>query len=183
MSKKLLYVLLGLGSFVIYYQGIRPLYFGEGEIWQPAAGIQSLRDLNAEYDQTIQEAETLKAQADSLKADYTAIPENQVKEMQVMVPDSVDKVRLLSEMSKVLTSQGFSSQSLSITEEAGGTDGKGAYSVSFNVKTTYPRFKELIETFEKSMRLLSVRTVSFTAPEKEGDLISYDVKFITYYLK
>ena len=47
----------------------------------------------------------------------------------------------------------------------------------------YENFKKLMDTFEKSMRLFSIQAVSFTAPEKDGDLTSYDVKLQTYYIK
>lgn len=183
MSKNLLSLLLVVATFAVYYLAIGPLYKGTGGVWQPEQSIQSLQVLNKQYDETLAQADGLRSQAESLKADYTRISDEQKAQMAVMVPNSIDKVRLLDELSNVLEDAGFSSKDLSVSDGITQNPGMGSASVSFKVKTNYTTFKQLMNTFEKSLRLFSLQSVTFSAPEKEGDLISYDVRLETYYLK
>lgn len=166
----------------MYFLAIKPLYTGEGGIIHPAQSVKALRSLNSQYDGTLKNAESLVNQAKTMRAQYSAIsPEDKAK-IAVMVPESVDKVRLLSEVYGLGEDAGFSLDSLSYTD-GGSIAGKGIVNISFSVKTTYPRFKVLMDNFEKSMRLYSIEGVSFVSPQKEGDLITYQVRLKTYYLK
>jgi hypothetical protein len=183
MSKSLLYLLLIISTFAVYYLIIGPLYTGTGGVWQPAESVQALQVLNRQYDETLMQADSLRAEAQTLQKEYQNISDDQKAEMKIMVPDSIDKVRLLSEVSSILVQSGFSAQDLAYSEGAVRTDGRGSAALSFTVKTTYPRFKELMDTFEKSMRLFSIQGVTFSAPDKETDLTSYSVRLETYYIK
>jgi hypothetical protein len=183
MSKNLLYLLLISASFALYFIAIKPLYTGAGGVMQPEKGIKDLRTLNSQYDDTLSRADALMNQAESMHAQYSRVTEEDKAKMAVMVPDSIDKVRLLSETLGIAMDAGFALNDLSYAESGGVLGGKGGISLSFSVKTTYPRFKVLMNNFEKSMRLFSIESVSFTAPEKETDLTTYQVKLQTYYLK
>lgn len=181
MSKKLLNLLLIVATFAIYYLAISPLYKGTGGVWQPAQSIQSLSQLNKQYSETIAQAESLLSQADTLRAQYARITPEQREKMFVMVPDAIDKVRLLSEVTNIAASSGLPIADLSYME--GNVSGsRGMVGISFTVRTTYPKFKEFIDAFEKSMRLFSVQSVTFSAPI-EGEITTYQVRLDTYYLK
>lgn len=182
MSKNLLYLLLIIASGAIYYEVIKPVYTGVGGVMQPEQSVQTLMSLNSQYDTTLSQAEDLVSQAQKLRNQYNNISPEQRKQMEVMVPNSIDKVRLLSEVDGLAKSAGFALSDLSYAD-GGSSNGKGVAAISFSVKTTYPRFKILMDDFEKSERLFSIDNVSFTAPEKEGDLTTYYVKLDTYFLK
>ncbi|MEZ0208848.1 MAG: type 4a pilus biogenesis protein PilO [Candidatus Paceibacterota bacterium] len=185
MSKNLLNLLLIVTAFAVYYLVINPLYTGVGSVWQPSSSIKSLKDMNVQYDTTLAQADGLYNQAQTLKAQYTNISPTQKEKMELMVPNSIDKIRLLDEVQGVGKERGLYLENLSYSE--GGTNigalTLGSVGVSFTVKTSYPKFKELMDDFEKSLRLFSIQSVSFSSPEKEGDLFLFQVKLITYYLK
>jgi hypothetical protein len=183
MSKNLLNLLLIVTVFAMYYLVINPLYNGTGGVWQPAESIQVLRTANVQYDETLAQADNLFNQAQTLRAQYANISPEQKARMELMVPSSVDKIRLLDEVEAIGEETGVALDNLSYSEGATGPSGLGSAGVSFIVKTNYPTFKELMDNFEKSLRLFSVQNVSFTAPAKEGDPITYQVKLTTYYLK
>jgi hypothetical protein len=183
MSKNILNLLLLVLTFSTYYLFISPLYSGAGTIWQPERGITALKELNTQYDETLGQADTLNSQAKSLSDDYTNIPEDQKARMKIMVPDSVDKVRLLSEFDGILQTAGLTSKNLAVSDNPVAGERQGAVGITFSVRTTYPVFKNLMERIEKSMRLYSIQSVSFSAPEKESDLTEYTVRLETYYIK
>lgn len=182
MSKNLLNLLLVVVTFAMYFLVIGPLYKGTGGVWQPEQSIKSLREMNSQYNVTLEQAESLFAQAETLKNQYSKISEEDKAKMKIMVPDSIDKVRLLSEMVNISSITNMPYSDLSYSD---GTNqpGRGSATISFSVETSYPKFKEFIDAIEKSMRLFSIQNVSFAAPEKEGDPIKFQVKLETYYMK
>jgi Tfp pilus assembly protein PilO len=182
MNNKNIIVLLGIGTILLYYLLIRPLYNGVGNVWQPEHGIKTLMQMNAEYDEALAQASSLFGKADTLRKEYSEVSSEQKQKMNVMVPDSVDIVRLLSEVNSIGVEQGVPLINLSASEVGAAVEGKGTVGISFAVKTTYLQFKQLMEAFEKSMRLFSVQSVSFSSPE-DGGATLYQVKLETYYLK
>ena len=186
MSPRLINILLAVSSFALYYLVIGPIYSGVGTIWQPEnGGIKALKASNVQYDQTIKEAQALSGQAAALNNQYVAINDTSKKTMLIMVPKAIDPVRLLSEMNVIASQSGVSLGSISYADMPTATKLAGAYDISFSVKTTYPKFKEFMRYYEKSMRLFTLQNVSFTAPTKSdsSDLINFQVKLRTYYLK
>lgn len=183
MSKNLLNLLLIVGTFTVYYLLIGPLYKGVGGVWQPAGSIQSLRELKSQYNETLNQADNLFTQAETLRSQYSRVTDEQKAKMKVMVPDSIDKVRLLSEVYNISVVAGIPFNELAYSDGQSNITGRGSASISFAVKTTYPQFKVLMDTLEKSLRLFSIQSVSFTAPERESDPTSYQIKLETYFIK
>lgn len=183
MSTKLLNLLLLVGSFALYYVVLNPLYTGEGSVWQPEQSISSLRNSNSQYDQTLSQVESLFKEAETLKKQYNNIADDVKRKMSIMVPSGIDPVRLVSEVSNVANETGLSLNDVSYSENTNTAGGRGAYTVSFSVKTTYTKFKELMRNYETSMRLYNVLTTSFNVSETDSTLINYQVKLETYYMK
>lgn len=183
MSKNLLSILLIIIPVVLYLLVIKPVYTGVGGVWQPTQSVKDLSTLNEQYSATLDQAETLASQAMELEKEYQSVSQEDRDKMKIMVPDSIDRVRLLNEVSLMGTRLGFTLNDLSYAEGSSLAAGRGSATISFTVKTTYPRFKDLMDNFEKSLRLYTIQSVTFSAPEKEGDLTSYQVKLDTYYIK
>lgn len=59
----------------------------------------------------------------------------------------------------------------------------GIYEISFTTSTTYDKFKQLMSKYENSMRLITIREVTFGEPDKKSGLVEYKVKLETYYMK
>lgn len=183
MSPKLLNLLLLVASFAVYYLVLNPLYTGVGTIWQPEQGVSAVRDLNNQYRDTLAQADLLYKQAEGLRTDYGKVQADTKQTMTMMVPDSIDPVRLVSEVSNIASQAGVALGDISYAANSDNDPLLGSYTVSFNVKTSYSKFKELMRNYETSLRLFTIQSVSFGIPQKEGDLITFQVKLETYYLK
>lgn len=183
MSKNLFKLLLGVGSFAIYYIILNPLYTGMGSIWQPERSISSLRDLNLQYSETLQQANTLYAQAENLRTQYNSIPDLAKEKMGLMVPDNVDPVRLLNEVNNIANQTGLAISDLGYISSPQTMGNYGTYTVSFTVTTTYSKFKELMHNYETSLRLFTIKNVAFAVSQKDSALIDFQVKLETYYIK
>lgn len=184
MSKNLLYALMLVSSFALYYVVINPLYTGIGSLWQPEKGIVTLRDSNAQYDAALAKVQSLSEQADALRGQYEAVSPEVKEKMATMVPESIEPVRLMSEVNTIANGTGLIIHDLNYSEipaSAAGT--KGSYAVSFTVNTSYIRFKELMRNYETSLRLFTIKSVVFNVPTVEGENINFQVRLETSYMK
>lgn len=183
MSPKLINILLILSSFALYYLVIGPLWTGGGPIWAPEHGISSLTSLESQYKDTASSADDLSKQGEKLKSQFKAIDDATKQKMALMVPQKIDKVRLLSEVDNIANQSGVALSNVSAVDVATVDKLKGSYNISFSVKTTYTKFKEFMRNYENSLRLFTLESVNFSAPDKIDDLTDFKVILKTYYLK
>jgi hypothetical protein len=179
MSPKLFNTLLILTTVVLYYMVTNPLYTGvSSALYTVDAGVGSLKNTVAEYDVAVSQVDVLIRDSRSLQKEYDGFSEETRKNIMVMVPQSVEELRLLSEMTSIATESGIALEGLTVKDK-----GTGRYSITFSVKTTYQKFKDFITRYEKSMRLLSLDSVNFNAGTSDDDIIKFTVSLSTYYLK
>ncbi len=184
MSPKLFYTLAFVGTCVLWYVVIIPLYSGAGTVWSPETGVKELRVLDTQYSVALAQADSIVAQANQINSDYQTIPEDVKNGMSAMVPQSVDPIRLLSEVSSIVNISGLAPESLSYSE-GGQADasGRGTYTIGFAVKGSYEQFKNMMRNFETSLRLYTIKTVGITPSGKSDGLSSFQVRLETYYIK
>lgn len=178
MSPKILNILLIISSLALYYLVVTPMYSGvDSGVWLPENNIQSLLVYNKNYDQTLNEVDALIVKAKNIQTAYENVytPEIQHK-LSIMVPDTINETKLYNEIDK------FQSKTGQIDNIGVKDKGLGEYSVSFSVTTTYTKFKEIMTEWEKSMRLFSLKGVSFSPGKTEEDPIKFTVDMSTYYL-
>lgn len=181
MSPKLLNSLLLMGSFVLYYLVIGPLYSGEDTgVWVPEKSVTSLQDAIAQYDGTIDKVDALVKNAATLGKDYNAIVASTTRSnMEIMVPNKIDEVRLLSEVTTLANTSGVATKDIAVKDKNGAFP---KYTISFAAKATYGQFKDFIKLYETSLRLYTLDSVSFkTVPG--DDVMKFDVGLSTHYLK
>lgn len=184
MSKNLLNLLLLVSTVVLFYVVINPLYTGVGSVWQPEQGIVALRTTDSQYDDALNQAQSLMNEAKTLRSKYEGVPQDTKDKLKVMVPDrkDLDPVRMVSEVNTIANNSGVSLSDLSYSEGTG-VGNKGAYTISFTAKTTYNKFKEIMRNYETSLRLYSIQSVVFAVPETDSSIIPFQVKMDTYYIK
>ncbi len=183
MSPKILNTFLLIASFVVYYVVISPLWNGTGTVWSPERGITELRSLESQYRDTVSQAAELFNKGKELRSQYEAIDEETKLKMAQMVPASIDPVRLLSEVNNIAAQSGIALTGVTYSEGGAADKLRGSYDIAFTVKTSYPKFKEFMRNYETSLRLFTLQSVTFSAPDKADDLINFQVKLRTYYLK
>ncbi len=183
MSKLLYNLLMIAGSIALYFLLINPLYTGVGSIYQPDKGITTLKSINDSYDIADTQAKAITDQASAIISSYHKIPKDSLDKMKTMLPDKVDPIRLMSEVNLIINSNGFSASDLGYGKQ-GSTDGSGvsSYSISFSVKGSYSKFKDLLKKFENSMRIYNIVSLNFNVPpDGPTDQYIYKVNMETYY--
>ncbi|MEI6810577.1 MAG: type 4a pilus biogenesis protein PilO [Candidatus Nomurabacteria bacterium] len=161
-----------------------PIWTGQGSIWVPEmGGINSLRNIEAQYSDTFLKAKELSKQGNELSSQYKLINEETRRKMLLMVPLGIDKIRLLSEVYNIANQSDVALSDVSVNETTSPDKLKGSYDVSFSVKTTYTNFKKFMINYENSLRLFTLESVNFSAPEKIDEPVNFRVSLKTYYLK
>jgi hypothetical protein len=178
MSPKLLNSLLIVSSLVMYFYVIDPLYTGaDGVFWTPGANVKSLLAEESRYDATSNGVQKIVNDANTLNKQYKVFDDKAKNTMMIMVPSSVNEIKLLSELTEIANTAGFALEDVSVKDKT------NQYDINFSVKTTYARFKTFITLYEKSMRLLTLNSVSFIPTKDDLEPVKFSVQLTTYYMK
>lgn len=196
MSPKLLNILLILVPAVLYFGYLNPMYTGKpGFIWTPPQSIFALKIENKQYDNALAQVALIENGANGLLKDYKAISPEVMQKTNILLPDSIDPLKLRNEVLAIANKTGIAILGLKVDRDAKVNDpALGSYLVSFSVRAHYDTLKTLLEAYERNMRLylpenLSiVRTVDekkdvanvsqFEDPESLSTFISYRVYFL-----
>lgn len=119
-----------------------------------------------------------------------------------LLPDSVDNVRLLREISRVADVYGLGIQDINVNageqpqENQAANDvtqgsslnvetgaGFGTISIGFSVNSTYDAFKRFLGSIESSLRLIDVRKLTVTKVDQVPGLLNFDLVIDTYWLR
>ncbi len=180
MTPKLLNILLLILSGFLYFYIIEPLYTGsESFIFTQGQDLKTLMNERDTYDKTIAEVPKLIDKAAKAKASYDKISDTDRHNIMVMVPVSVDNIKLMSELTNIGVESGIPIDGMGVKDKS-----LGEYSVSFSVMATYSDFKNKVMPYwEKSMRLFTLQSVSFAPGKTEDEVVKFSVQLSTYYMK
>lgn len=189
MSPKILNILLVLLPVVLYFGYLEPTYTGNpGLVFTPAQSIFVLKQQNHEYKNTLTQVEMITEELNKIQKSYNAIPVDVKDRLKLLLPDSIDEIKLRNEMYNMASRAGISADRLSVTK------GAGFYSVGIDFKARYETFKKVMEVFERSARLLILDSASIKKDEAnkdkpdasiviDEDLLNVALKFKVHYLK
>jgi Tfp pilus assembly protein PilO len=152
--------------------------------------VKVLREEESQYDQALSRAKELQQVRDSLLARYNTFSQNSIDRLGKLVPDHVDNVRLILDLDSLASRYGMRVRDVQIQSDdtrgnagAVGPDEADFESVvlSFQVSGTYDTFRQFLSDLEKSLRLVDVVGLSFSA--NETGIYDYTIHIKTYWLK
>ena len=153
------------------------------------AEVNAVRAINNEYSAAITNADRLIAVRDDVQKQYRNLSENDRKRLDRMLPDTVDNIRLIIDLTDVAQKKGLvlrniraaaapAQKQAPVPPPVDPTTGVripkintiptpvlDTVSVSFSVTATYAQFIELLKTLEANLRIMDVThlTVSVNA--------------------
>ncbi|MFA5876935.1 MAG: hypothetical protein WC880_01075 [Candidatus Paceibacterota bacterium] len=170
---------LGLAGAIFFWY-INPTYLG----------LQGSLAEQAQFDAALSRSRELQDVRDQLLSRYNTFPQPDLARLQKLVPDHVDNVRLILDFDSMATKYGMRVRNVVIETPKErvsrgqiGPDEKTYESVilSFNVSGSYDTFRQYLADLEKSLRLVDVVGLSFTANETGIYEFTFHIK--TYWLK
>ncbi len=157
--------------------------------WDEVKALEAQQDMHKE---TLANASSIINLRDQLIGAYRSFPESDIDRIEKILPNSADLVGLAYEIDGIASNHGISIESVNIgerqgsqassiiEEEATPTHKSAGVSVSF--VSNYPNFSSFLADLEKSLRILDVRSVSFSVSDETG-LYEHHIEFDTYWLE
>jgi len=155
-------------------------------------GIKELRNEQAELVSAVSSGADLRVRRDELTRQYNAVSQNSLAKLKSLLPDSIDNVKLILELDALARTYGLPIQNVRVREVEDTTvtqqstvvtDSRyGTTRLELTLEGRYDRFRSFLEDMEKSLRLIDVESVTFTAPEDET-VYTYIITLRTYWLR
>lgn len=196
MSPKLLNIFLILIPVVLYYGFFDPMYTGNpGFVWTPQASISSLQSENIQYINALNLISDVERQTKTVNTDYTSVASTTIDKAKIMLPDSIDPLKLRAEATSIANKSGVDVEIKDVIVDTKNTSKvTGSYIITLSMKARYPLLKKLVQEFEKSKRFYTVDSLSIKRVDPMGlsdlQLLSFDKDALTimlnykvYYLK
>ena len=184
MSPLYFKILLIALPFVLYMQVISPLYSGGGQLYTPDTNIKDSRTRLSQYQGAIKTADKLIKDANSLRTDYESFDDATKATLNTMIPSGVNPVLLIDEMTELMKQTGIDVDGISQSITTSTLYPKlGVYNISMAVNGGYEDFKKALRKIQSSLRIYDIEAISFTPPEKDGEVSKMQVAIKTYFLK
>jgi Tfp pilus assembly protein PilO len=152
--------------------------------------LKSIQAVNAQYQTALDNANRLIKLRDAALAQYNGISDTDKSRLDVMVPSTVDNIRLILDISGIAQMHGLTAGNITTSADSQGQSGQSAaaagpsglnvVTVSFTVNTSYQNFISFLEDLERSLRILDVTQITLT-PSDTG-AYTYGVTLDTYWL-
>jgi hypothetical protein len=171
---------------------------------------KKVQALQVEFEQNkkiLDIANKLESKKDDLNTKFNQISQSEKVELEKLLPDTVDNVRLIIDMNNIAEKFGIIIRDISIdTKDSGATEKRsttqksnfdgvleensikyvdtskvGIISFSFSVSAKYEVFLEFLKHLEESLRLVDIRSIEVN--RGSGVFYDYRITLDTYWLK
>jgi Tfp pilus assembly protein PilO len=157
--------------------------------------VSALRAQAKDYNQVLANARTLQEERNKLVTKYNAFDPALLAKLDAMLPRNPENVKLILELDGVAQQYGMSLQNVKIEDSTNDSQNAaarpgapaanadvGTLKITFSISGTYTGFTSFIKTIEKSLRIVDIDKVTFTALDDRQNY-QYTVGIKTYWLK
>ena len=118
MSPKLLTILLILLPVTLYLGYVSPMYSGNpGLIWTPERSLPVLKSTNVLLSQSLNQIDIVQREADSISKEYSVIDPQLIATTTLLLPDSIDPIKLRNEVLNIGNKSGIAISDLAISQK------------------------------------------------------------------
>ena len=144
------------------------------------------------YDDALNKSQELRRTLDEKLAAYNTFSEGDRERLLKILPDNVDNIRLIIDIESIAARRNLALKNVALGTLSDSTTRRAALAVgasgssvgsvelSFSISSSYDNMLAFMQDLERSLRVIDIESVSFTAGEK--DLNSYEFKIRTYWL-
>ena len=177
--KYLIIIILLIASIALFSMVVNPLY----------QEVKGIRAQVGQLNEALNDSKRIQDIRGSLLERFNAITDADLARIRKVLPDNVDNVRLVLEISRVASEHGLILRDVRAAEEPKtktGTIGPdespyGTIGLGITVAGPYRSFVGFLEDIEKALRLVTVTSLSFNATAE--DFNQYTMTLETYWLK
>ncbi|QQG46138.1 MAG: type 4a pilus biogenesis protein PilO [Candidatus Niyogibacteria bacterium] len=144
-------------SIILLLAALSLLFFWGRTLWND---IQVLRVEKSSYESVIARLNTLRKTRDNLLASYNAISAQELKKIKNFLPENANHGLFVVQMSNMANESGLLLKNINI---AAREERSSEVPVSISVSGSYQNFIGFLNRLERSLRLIDVAKLSFTA--------------------
>lgn len=184
-------LILIISSIGIFFGYVDPNYKGNASIIESdikTYGVKQLQEEYAKYQETSNNSTKVVKNRDILSAKYNKIKETDKEKLLKMLPNNIDNVRLILEITDIASKRNLALKNISIGGSTKTTDTigpnntpYGTLNMKFSVNTTYNTFLTLLNDLETNLRLIDITDITFSS--SDTDFYDFSVSLNTYWLK
>ena len=158
--------------------------------------VQALQAQETDYNTILKNAQTLQAERNVLVQKYNGFTQAQLAALGTMIPPNPENVKLILDLDSVASQYGMSLQNVKVNNSSdssqNATSGRtsaaanadfGTLDIEFSMSGPYVGFTNFVSSLEKSLRIIDVQKVDFTALDTKTLNYQYTVDIQTYWLK
>lgn len=144
-----------------------------------------------EYQKLLDQSKSLVAEENKLRAAYNALPQDDVKRLEKLLPSAIDNVRLIIDIDNIASKYGIQVKNTKLSDinvQSSKTNTLGvsqkkyeSVPISFSVNASYETFISFLKDLEQSLRVMDVTGISLTS--STNGVYTYEVTIKTYWLK
>lgn len=195
-----LLILASIGLFLVY---VNPTYRKDtgSSNWKEQS-VKELLTTRVRYREALDKTREIETARTGLLEKYNGISQDNRDKLQKLLPDHVDSVRLILDVNNIAAQYGMALKNIALT----GSEGASAEATApvsalaeneraigptgalykpvefkFSVSGSYDTLRSFLRDLEKSLRLIDVRSLSFSAAGDNG--YDYTAVISTYRLK
>lgn len=178
-----------MSSISIIAYLILTLSIGYAFVYPSFGDVSKLLDQKQKYLDSLETVNNIENKKNELLTKFNEISDVDKKNIETVLPDSLNFVRLISQIDAVAANYGISISRISSkrTSSSGGistedTQPQKDYNssiIGFSFVASYDRFNAFLRDLEKSLRILDIRSAKLET--QEDGVYSYDIEFETYW--
>ena len=182
--KKYLLLILIIISVAIFFVFIDPQY----------EEIDKLRKQKKDNDNMLQLSRELQRKRDLLQSSYNNISIEDRRQLEKLLPDTVDNVRLILDINNIAEQYGISINNIDISKDASEASDRtnvsssvdrttdvGTITLGFTITATYEVFMTFMKDLEETLRIVDIRSLNIK--QGQGSFTNYEVVIDTYWLR
>lgn len=160
-------------------------------VYSPWSEVSALNDSKDQYTQFMDTISQIETKKNDLQSQFNQISEEDKRDINTVLPNSLDYVKLVSEIDNVAKNYGIIIDKInlnnldsSVGDSVANAEPSKPYRsaiLGFSFVSDYKKAMSFIDELERSMRILDIRSMKIDQ-ETEGGYI-YSVQFETYWLK
>lgn len=177
-------ILIGI-AITFFFMVTNPLYNNDSTT---NPGVVQLESQVASYNNALSTSKTLESERDALTQKYNSIDPNNLAELQKLLPDNVNNVRLILEIEQIaapfnmtLTNIKYDSNAASsatgttaapVVQGGNATVNSnqdyGTFNLEFSTSGTYDNFINFTKDLESNLRIVDISSISFSSDTSAG---------------
>lgn len=154
--------------------------------------IKNIKAEVSNYDNALNNSKDLQKVRDALLVRYNNISSEDLKRLELLLPDTVDNIRLVLDIDTIASRYGIVIKNLKLNSSSESSKSEGfdptvkeikSVDLSFSVVSDYDTFVAFLRDLEESLRVIDIVEIKFNARENVSNVpATQDVTIRTYWM-